>query len=90
MFFPKLLRPFRLFKMSYIKYSVISNEEYEKIYKKLNTDGTFKKIDKIMSNEIDDRIIRAQKLLHILDRTTKHNREICLVYILKSYGNHFY
>lgn len=72
------------------KYINISSEDYNKLYRKLCINGTFKMIDTVMSNETYDRIIRAQKLLQILDHTPKRNREICLIYILKSYGNHFY
>ena len=57
---------------------------------RLNANGTFKKIDIIMSNKIDNRFIRSRKLLQILDTTHSPDREVCLVYILKSYGQHFY
>ena len=43
-----------------------------------------------MSSPIDDRIIRARKLLEILDTNRGIDREMCLVYILKSYGDYFY
>lgn len=68
----------------------ISQTQYTKLYNKLNENGTFRKIDNIMSSPIDDRIIRARKLLDILDTYRGIDREICLVYILKSYGNYFY
>ena len=68
----------------------ISDVQYKKIFNQLNANGTLKKIDIIMSNKIDNRFIRSRKLLQILDTTNSPDREVCLVYILKSYGQHFY
>ena len=68
----------------------ISQTQYTKLYNKLNKNGTFRKIDNIMSSPIDDRIIRARKLLEILDTNRGIDREMCLVYILKSNGDYIY
>lgn len=88
--FNRFNRCIQLLKIKITGNQTISDVQYQKIFNRLNANGTFKKIDIIMSNKIDNRFIRSRKLLQILDITHSPDREVCLVYILKSYGQHFY
>ena len=90
MIFNRFNRCIQLLKIKITGNQTISDVQYKKIFNRLNANGTFKKIDIIMSNKIYNRFIRSRKLLQILDTTHSPDREVCLVYILKSYGQHFY
>lgn len=90
MIFNRFNRCIQLLKIKITGNQTISDVQYKKIFNRLNANGTFKKIDIIMSNKIGNRFIRSRKLLQILDTTHSPDREVCLVYILKSYGQHFY